>query len=143
MNFPPFTLERAASVLMARFDRVVAETLELSPGEWRVLLHLRGSDGDMTVSGLANACLVQQPTMTKLLDRMVQSGLVARHPQPSDRRVVLMRMTERGAQIASELGAKADDFAGRDIQPEVLSACDGIIATWARKREVPMQRAGV
>ena len=44
---------------------------------WRVLASLSGSRGE-TVTGLAEVCLLQQPTMTKLLDRMVRDGLVTR-----------------------------------------------------------------
>lgn len=73
---------------------------------WRVLGSLLGSDGE-TVTGLAETCLLLQPTMTKLLDRMVRDGLVKRAPDLRDRRVVRIILTPRGEALAEELAAAA------------------------------------
>lgn len=69
---------------------------------WQVLSALQGVEDD-TVTGLAAACLLQQPTMTKLLDRMVRDGLVHRASDPRDRRVVRIRPTERGRAMLNDL----------------------------------------
>ena len=69
---------------------------------WRVLASLVGSTGE-TVTGLAEACLLQQPTMTKLLDRMVRDGLVKRTQDTRDRRVVRVALTARGDVMAADL----------------------------------------
>ena len=73
---------------------------------WRVLAALAVRPGE-TVGGLAEACLLQQPTMTKLLDRMVRDGLVARVPDARDRRVVRTALTPRGEAKAADLAAAA------------------------------------
>ena len=65
------------------------------------------ADPGLTVSGLAEACLLQQPTMITLLDRMVRSGLVAPAPDPRDRRVVRVALTPDGEAKAGELVAAA------------------------------------
>jgi DNA-binding MarR family transcriptional regulator len=77
---------------------------------WRVLATLSGSPGE-TVTGLAEACLLQQPTMTKLLDRMVRDGIVKRMPDARDRRVVRIQMLPRGEQMVKNLlvAAKAHE----------------------------------
>ena len=69
---------------------------------WRVLASLVGGEGE-TVTGLADMCLLQQPTMTKLLDRMVRDGLVRRTQDTRDRRVVRVALTQRGEQMVTEL----------------------------------------
>ena len=69
---------------------------------WRVLASLTGSEGQ-TVGGLAEACLLQQPTTTKLLDRMARDGLVARAQDARDRRVVRVALTPEGEALAAEL----------------------------------------
>lgn len=69
---------------------------------WRVLASLVGGTGE-TVTGLAEVCLLQQPTMTKLLDRMVRDGLVRRAQDQRDRRVVRVALTPRGEAMVSEL----------------------------------------
>ncbi|MBL6455435.1 MarR family transcriptional regulator [Belnapia sp. T6] len=82
---------------------------------WRVLSGLLGSSSE-TVTGLAEICLLQQPTMTKLLDRMVRDGLVTRTQDARDRRVVRVALTERGQTMAETLAEAA-----RQHEAEVLS----------------------
>jgi DNA-binding MarR family transcriptional regulator len=67
---------------------------------WRVAATLHGADGGETVGALAAACLMQQPTMTKLLDRMEEEGLVRRRREGRQTRVTL---TARGTRLAGEL----------------------------------------
>lgn len=74
---------------------------------WRVLASLVGSPTGETVTGLADVCLLQQPTMTKLLDRMTREGLVRRTPDDRDRRVVRIGLTPAGTAKAIELVAAA------------------------------------
>src|SRR3712207_3310641 len=62
---------------------------------WRVLASLSGSKGE-TVTGLAEACLLQQPTTTKLLDGMARDGLVTREQDARGRRVVRIALTPEG-----------------------------------------------
>ena len=73
---------------------------------WRVLAALLARPGE-TVTGLAEACLLQQPTMTKLLDRMVRDGLVTREQDARDRRVVRVALTPEGEARAAELAVAA------------------------------------
>ena len=78
-----------------------------TPPVWRVLAALLARPGE-TVTGLAKACLLQQPTMTKLLDRMVGDGLVARAQDARDRRVQRITLTPEGEAKAAELVAVAE-----------------------------------
>lgn len=71
---------------------------------WRVLATLEGATEGVTVGELADVCLMQQPTMSKLLDRMAADGLVARQRQG---RMMRIRLTPPGAALAAELVAEA------------------------------------
>ncbi len=99
---------------------------------WRVLGVLLARPGG-TVTGLAEACLLQQPTMTKLLDRMVRDGLVTRSPDARDRRVVRVALTPEGEAKATELLAVAERYEAevlaRHPQAEgIKDVLEGIIA---------------
>ncbi len=48
---------------------------------------------------LAEQVLVEAPTLTKIIDRMVAQSLVYRAPDPNDRRRVLVFPTRRGAAV--------------------------------------------
>jgi MarR family transcriptional regulator, organic hydroperoxide resistance regulator len=96
-----YLLARVSHVLSGEFHNQLRRR-SVSVPVWRVLASLSGSKGE-TVTGLAEVCLLQQPTMTKLLDRMVRDGLVTRTQDARDRRVVRVALTERGGSLAEEL----------------------------------------
>jgi MarR family transcriptional regulator, organic hydroperoxide resistance regulator len=99
---------------------------------WRVMAALHARPG-ATVSRLAEACLLQQPTMTKLLDRMVREGLVTRTPDTQDRRIVRVALAAEGQARAAELAAAAARYEAKilAIYPqaeEIKSVLRDIIA---------------
>ncbi len=96
-----YLMARASHVLSAEFHTTLRRAGVPVP-VWRVLATLSGSPPE-TVTGLAEACLLQQPTMTKLLDRMVRDGLVQRLPDAKDRRVVRIEATPRGEALVKDL----------------------------------------
>ncbi len=96
-----YLLARTSHVLSGEFHQQLRRRSVGVP-VWRVLASLSGSRGE-TVTGLAEVCLLQQPTMTKLLDRMVRDGLVTRAQDARDRRVVRVALTPQGEALAAEL----------------------------------------
>ena len=106
--FLPDLLERASHALVQGFaDELRGRGTSLPA--WRALAALSAGPG-RTVTALAAACLLQQPTMTKLLDRMARDGLVARAPDARDRRVVRVVLTPDGDARAAELVAAAGRY---------------------------------
>ena len=96
-----YLLARVSHVLSGEFHQQLRQR-SIGVPVWRVLASLSGSGGE-TVTGLAEVCLLQQPTMTKLLDRMVRDGLVTRSQDARDRRVVRVALTPQGETLAAEL----------------------------------------
>jgi DNA-binding MarR family transcriptional regulator len=70
----------------------------LAVWEFDVLSALRraGPPFQLTPGTLLRATLVTSGTMTNRIDRLAAAGLVRREPDPSDRRGVLVTLTERG-----------------------------------------------
>ena len=61
------------------------------------LLYLEGAPcGKLTMSALAQSVLLSQSGVTRLVDRLVQSGLVVREGCSEDRRVMYARLTDDG-----------------------------------------------
>src|SRR3984885_9286171 len=62
-----------------------------------VLIHIGGADeGRLTMSKLSNEVALTTGGVTRLVDRMVEAGLVARQNCPSDRRSVHVVLTPAG-----------------------------------------------
>jgi DNA-binding MarR family transcriptional regulator len=110
-----YLMARASHLVSAEFYQELRRR-NVSVPVWRVLASLVGSTNGETVTGLAEVCLQQQPTMTKLLDRMVRDRLVQRSQDGKDRRVVRIELTPKGAELAFELVALA-----RRHEAEVLA----------------------
>lgn len=69
---------------------------------WRVLETLRSTDA-LTMSELAEIVLLNPPTLTKLVDRMVAEGLVQRQLADKDQRRVNLKLTDFGLQTAAKI----------------------------------------
>ncbi len=69
---------------------------------------------------LAESVLVDGPTLTKIIDRMVAESLVYRAPDPHDRRRVLIYVTHRGRALHRRLSGIA-----RQQQKRLLERLDG------------------
>ena len=69
---------------------------------WRVLETL-GSGEHYTMGELADIVLMNPPTLTKLVDRMVANGLVHRQLAPEDHRRVRLVLTDAGLELVEKV----------------------------------------
>ena len=79
---------------LARRDAFSSHNLET--WEFDVLAALRREGHDLSPGALLTQTLVTSGTMTNRIDRLAARGLVERLPDESDRRGVLVRLTEPG-----------------------------------------------
>ncbi len=59
--------------------------------------------GPATVSQLAGAMKISQPTASQLVDRLVQAGLAGREEDPADRRRTVVHLNKKGQQLHERL----------------------------------------
>ncbi len=104
-NYLLYLLARASDQASRQFHAYV-KSQGLGVAEWRVLASL--SDGPKTVGELAARTLYQQPSLTKVVDRMTADGLVARQRDTRDGRVVWVRATAAGQRIVDDLRPMAE-----------------------------------
>jgi DNA-binding MarR family transcriptional regulator len=86
----------------------------------------------ISIGRLAEAEQVRSPTMSQIVDELVDEGLVERVPSPDDARATLVRTTPRGADLLHasrrrRVAVLAEELAG--LPPEDL-------ATLARAAEI-------
>jgi DNA-binding MarR family transcriptional regulator len=77
-------------------------TGDLTLPQVRVLFLLEQAGG-LSMSSLADALGKAQPTVTGLVDRLVEAGLVERAEHPADRRVTIARLTPTGHDLITGL----------------------------------------
>jgi DNA-binding MarR family transcriptional regulator len=78
--------------------------VELTMPQLKVLFRLN-LQGPSKVGALARALRVTLPTMTGILDRLVEQGLIRRDEDPADRRLVISRLTAAGEELVDRLQA--------------------------------------
>jgi DNA-binding MarR family transcriptional regulator len=85
-----------------RARRAAFAAHQLETWEFDVLSALRrqGPPYQLSPGALLRATLVTSGTMTNRIDRLAGTGLVRRHPDPQDKRGVLVTLTTRGRAVA-------------------------------------------
>ena len=101
--------------LMARTGRKVnnrltteLRTIGLSLDAWLVL-NMLVTEGGKSMGEIAEALVLNLPTATKLIDRMVNDNLVYRKPHHEDRRIIEIFPSDAGVirhEVAKKLVAK-------------------------------------
>jgi DNA-binding MarR family transcriptional regulator len=87
---------RLAVLAVERSRRATAAELNIGISEMAALGHLH-HDGALTPSDLGNRLNLSSGTMTALVDRLEETGLARRTPNPEDRRSHLIEITDDGS----------------------------------------------
>ncbi len=88
------------------------EHLEMPSSAGHLLTYLR-SYAPCPVGELARVFGLRGSTLTGMLDRLEERGLLLRELDPNDRRSFLLDLTEEGLLQATEIGRVAADLEGR------------------------------
>ena len=91
--------------------------------QWVVLFRLRACEGLSQVD-LAEVLELQPISLVRLLDRLVEQGLLERRHDPKDRRANQLFLTEAGRSLVDELDSLRDDIAKvvlDDVPDEVIA----------------------
>jgi len=101
-------LIRSAASLAVEFERLFRRH-DLSEAAYNALRILRGHRGSRTeahglpCSQIGEIMVARVPDVTRLADRLEESGLVERVRCEKDRRVVYVRITEKGLKVLAAL----------------------------------------
>jgi MarR family transcriptional regulator for hemolysin len=83
--------------------------------QWIVLFRLRQQEGLSQVD-LADVLELQPISLVRLLDRLVEHGLLERRHDPKDRRANRLFLTASGRQLVDDLDSLRDDIASDVLQ---------------------------
>jgi MarR family transcriptional regulator for hemolysin len=100
--------------------------LGLTDATWRPLFHLGRLGDGLRQKELAEALLIEGPSLVPLLDNLEANGYVERTEDPTDRRCKLIRMTPAGERIYKqtvEIAGKVSGGLLRGVSDEELAQC--------------------
>ncbi len=92
-------LARAGDLLVKRISELV-QPFGLSPSSALVLGVLADSKSPLPPNEIADRLILSRASVTSLLDSLERRGYVRRTPHPTDRRMLLIELTDDGRRIA-------------------------------------------
>jgi MarR family transcriptional regulator, transcriptional regulator for hemolysin len=104
-----------SSRLLRNYVDQRAKTRGTTRAQWIVLFRLREQEGLSQVD-LAEVLELQPISLVRLLDRLVEHGLVERRSDPKDRRANRLFLTRAGRQLADDLDSLRDAIAADVFQ---------------------------
>jgi MarR family transcriptional regulator, transcriptional regulator for hemolysin len=96
--------------------------------QWIVLFRLRQQEGLSQVD-LADVLELQPISLVRLLDRLVEHGLLERRHDPKDRRANRLYLTASGRQLVDDLDSLRDAIALDVLQDIPTEAIESNLAT--------------
>jgi MarR family transcriptional regulator, transcriptional regulator for hemolysin len=96
--------------------------------QWIVLFRLREQEGLSQVD-LADVLELQPISLVRLLDRLVEHGLVERRHDPRDRRANRLFLTTAGRQLADDLDSLRESIATDVLQDISVEAIETSLQT--------------
>ena len=105
-------------------------------GKARILGMLK-ENGPMTQKSLQEEAEIRSSSISELLKKMEEHGMVTRKPDPNDQRGLVVEITDKGTEIANEIrkekGEKAHKFFGAltpEEQEQFANMLDKIQDSW-------------
>jgi DNA-binding MarR family transcriptional regulator len=93
------SLVKAGSHLPAKLGQHLQMELGLSLAEQDLLKQLMLGGGEQKLGDLAQRVGLSKAGVTKMMDRLQQAGFAKRVASTTDRRVIMARLTKRGATV--------------------------------------------
>jgi DNA-binding MarR family transcriptional regulator len=113
----PDELARTLRDALTRLNRRIRQARpvgDLTTSQLSALTSLQLA-GALTPRELADVERVQPPTMTKIVGKLEERGLVARTPHPTDRRQVILAATEAGRALYRQFEQARNQWLAREL----------------------------
>ncbi|PIX21371.1 MAG: hypothetical protein COZ69_15150 [Deltaproteobacteria bacterium CG_4_8_14_3_um_filter_45_9] len=97
-----FLISKVCQKLIINLQKAFSENgVEVTPIQVMLLFFLQKNDGS-SLTQISQGLMLENPTVTGLIDRLEKLGYVKRSDHPSDRRVYLIYLTEKGKTVANK-----------------------------------------
>jgi DNA-binding MarR family transcriptional regulator len=97
-----FLISKVCQKLIINLQNAFSEGgVEVTPIQVMLLFFLQKNDGS-SLTQISQGLMLENPTVTGLIDRLEKSGYVKRSDHPDDRRVYLIYLTEKGNKVANK-----------------------------------------
>lgn len=82
---------------------------DLSIPQFNILRILRGDPGMISVNTVKERMIEKSPNTTRLMDKLLDKGLINRARCETDRRIVFVEITDKGLKLLTDIDLTFDD----------------------------------
>jgi DNA-binding MarR family transcriptional regulator len=116
----------AHAAIVRELEHELLAERDLALGWYEVLLHLQEAGGRVRMQQLANRLVVAKSSLTRMVDRMEEAGLVVRQPCEDDGRGLEAVITREGREALrraapTHLRGVQEHFAGQLTDSDVVA----------------------
>lgn len=129
----PITMLRARETMMAPIRNMLAKA-DVTEQQWRVLRVLV-EGGTMDPKDIAQRACLLNPSLTRIMQLLERKGLITRANHPSDRRKVLITVTDKGVDLIARAAPESNAIFerlerqfGRDKMDQLLDLLNDLAA---------------
>jgi MarR family transcriptional regulator, 2-MHQ and catechol-resistance regulon repressor len=94
---------RHTSNWMAHIQNSYMNKFDISMAQFNILRILRGAKGVLNVNTVKERMIEKSPNTTRLMDKLIEKGLIDRVRCESDRRVVYVNISPKGMELLSKI----------------------------------------
>src|SRR6266851_7850633 len=128
-----FNINDVARLLKTYADQR-ARDFGMTRAQWAVLARVERSEG-LKQCELADTLDLQPITLTRLIDRLCDSGLIERRSDPDDRRAKRLFLTAAARPMLEQLGALGEDMMATALAGVSRESVEQIVAQLAVVKE--------
>lgn len=99
---------RYTSNFLGHYQNSFMAQYDLSMPQFNILRILRGAKGDINVNTVKERMVEKSPNTTRLMDKLIDKGLIERTRCTEDRRVVYVRITQHGLDLLTDIDSHLD-----------------------------------
>ena len=111
-----------------------ARSFGMTRAQWAVLLRLERREG-LKQSDLAEALDIQPITLTRLVDRLCDNGLIERRADPNDRRAKRLYLTAQARPLIDRIADRIEELAGAVLDGIEAAEVDRMLTKLGLARE--------
>lgn len=122
-NFLPYRILEVAQGISRRIGKVLHQDWDMSLAEWQVLASL-ARDGAVSVREVEPRTLLDTVAVSRAAKRLTDRKLIKRDINKQDKRLVVLKVTKKGRDVASEIGhcvmlLEAEFLKGMNVQDRI------------------------
>jgi len=115
-DFMPYQLAVLSSQISREFAELYTDRFGLSVPEWRLVAHLSQTREPVSVREIFERVDMDKSKVSRAASRLEQRGYVIKSVNPSDRRLVELRLSENGRAMVEELAPLARRYDQRCLE---------------------------